>query len=265
MVLLVGNCQLHRLQYVMDVQGFGGYEYLTNTPAMGLPFEPDRVLERIAGAGTVVAQAVMNEAHPLSYDALRALNPNILFVPYVFIDGIFSLSSVGPLGSYAYGQDRVDARVAREGATASMQAVREGAVDFGNVERFAGSIAELKRREAVCGAVQVSDYILETYQLQCPVTTHNHPAPAVFDQFCGQVFRALGVPYRAKASSSHAEQVVYAFSQTPRLFSPYDVDALGLRYAADEQWFINGTDVLGHMAPGHVMDDAAGVTGAPSL
>ena len=224
MVLLVGNCQLHRLQYVMDVQGFGGYEYHTTAPAMGLPFEPDRVLERIAGAGTMVAQAVMNEAHPLSYDALRALNPNVLFVPYMFIDGIFSLSSIGPLGS----------------------------------------IAELKRRKAVCGTVQVSDYILETYQLQCPVTTHNHPAPAVFDQFCGQVFRALGIPYRSKASASHAEQVVYAFSQTPRLFSPYDVDALGLRYAADDQWFINGADVLGHMMPGHVVDGPTGRAGGRS-
>ena len=77
----------------------------------------------------------------------------------------------------------------------------------------------------------------------------------MFDQFCEQIFQALGLPYRSRASGTHGEQVVYAFSQTPRLFSPYDVDALGLAYPADDQWFANGHALLESLPVGERATD----------
>ena len=250
MITLLGNCQLHRLQYVMDINGFTEYEYFANYDDPNLGYDVDLALERVVLNGVTLAQPVLNRESPLHYEKLRALNGNILFVPYLFVDGVYSLSGSGPLGSPLYGQERVQQLLVEQGIDAVINRFRNGEIDFGNVERFENSVAELQRREAGYCDLVMSDVILSEIKSHNLLATHNHPSTRLFDVFCSRVFKLLDLPYRPMSQRSHSESVVYAFSRTPRVFSPYDVENLGLRYPPDEQWFVAGHEILTHLAAG---------------
>ena len=90
MILLLGNCQLQRMDYICKNNGIK-CEYIANTHRVDPKFNSDMVFEAIAKADVVIAQPIFNEFSPLNHKVISRIAKNAIFLPYVFIDGIFSL------------------------------------------------------------------------------------------------------------------------------------------------------------------------------
>jgi hypothetical protein len=248
MITLVGNCQLHRMQYIMELNGIVDFRFFPNSDKLGEEFNEEAVKEVVSKSSFIVAQPIHNSENPLYFRELLSLNKNILFVPYIFIDGFFSLSASGTHAEYFYGEERVIPIIKERGLDIAVNAMREGNIDFDNEARFQSSIDELKARELECCGVFISDAIISKYKDDNILTMHNHPSPELFDIFCHRIFEVLGIPYRELCSLTHGDKVAYVFDRPLRVFSPYDVERLGLNHAYDEQWFLNGRQVLAKLA-----------------
>ena len=248
MIALIGNCQIHRLQYVMQVNEVPDYLFLANTELLGLGFDINSILDTITKSDIVVAQPIMNPNHDLYYKNLLSLNNNIVFAPYIFIDGVFSLSCTAALTGHIYGQDAVIDLIKEDGLDKTVNRFRSGNIDFSNRTRFSKSIAELKKREHEICSISISDVIISEYKNKQLFTTHNHPSPWLFDIYCQRIFNKIGIKYKTMDSMNYHDKVVYTFDRNVHTFSPYDVLNLDLSYAWEDQWFGDGVNIMTSLA-----------------
>ena len=237
MIILVGNCQIQRLQWIFRVNGITDFEYYANTDLLDANFDAALVLERVACGSVVIAQPILNPQHPLNHQALRSASRNVIFVPYVFLDGLFCMSVADAAATRVYGEDPVLEVFRQCDMGRAVEDFRHGRIPFNNSQRLARSMAELMGREQECCDVHISDVLQECLQDRLPMVTHNHPAPFVFDLMSERIFSLMGLKYIPYLQQPLGLQVDYTFSLEPRCLSPYDVDALQLRYPPDQQWF----------------------------
>ena len=248
MIALIGNCQIHRLQYVMQVNEVPDYLFLANTELLGFGFDINTIIDTITNSEIVIAQPIMNPSHELYYKNLLSLNNNIVFAPYIFIDGVFGLSCTAALTGHIYGQEAVIDLIKENGLDKTVNKFRSGDIDFSNYARFSKSIAELQRREHEICSIPISDVILSEYRKKQIFTTHNHPSPWLFDIYCQRIFDKIGLKYRSMDSMNYHDKVVYAFDRNIHTFSPYDVLNLNLDYPWEDQWFVDGVNIMASLA-----------------
>lgn len=249
MILLIGNCQIERLFYILTkVNAITNVRYFANTEALDPGIDFNSVLTTAREANLVIAQPILNTSHPLFVGSLKAENKNILFVPYIFVDGFFSMSSADMDSNKVYGGElllqHADPRV---DLGFSFEEFRKGNVNFENKLRLEASIEELRTRERVC-SVEISDFIVGCYRYIRPLISHNHPTPELFDVYCRRIGDVAGLPIKALSDLAPMERVEYIFGRGVSVFSPYDAGALGVNYEYDDYWFVNGASLINRIA-----------------
>lgn len=242
-MLLIGNCQLERLMFVLRVQGVQDVRYLANTSFLSEEFSAENVLNECARADLVVCQFIADQTNPLNYLAIKAANDNVVFVPYIFVDGIFSLSASESSMRKVYGQECIDSEVLASDPGAAIEGFKRGHLNFDNIGRLERSVFELKLREQSCDVV-VSDLIESQVRERMIMITHNHPSAWLFDVYCRRLFKFLSLPYTDLSQLDRAKGVEYFFSSGASVFSPYDALALNCRFSHDYQWFNIGHSLL---------------------
>ena len=147
MISLVGNCQIHRLQYILKINGISDFEYFANPPTLDPDLHPEHVLEHIARSSIVIAQPIQNLDHPPNCQVLQATNKNTLVLPYVFLDGLFSLSTADAAAIKIYGDEPILEILRTVDLGRAVEHFMNGMVDFQNAQRVEASLLDLEARE----------------------------------------------------------------------------------------------------------------------
>lgn len=242
----IGNCQVSKLFCLF--RRFNpqiSTKYLTNTNKFG-KFDQDAIEQALDSADVVVSQPIMNNNNPLYFEKIKEKCKNrIVFIPYIFIDGIFSLvlapKALAPreisngIPGFIYGGNVLDAMFTTDPSSPKdvIAAVIEGQLNFNNRERFDATVGELVRREKFCD-IPISDFILDQLPHRLPMISHNHPAPEVLIELYLRLADKLGLSPLGAVTPPILELVT--LGEKPRVFSPYDVDSLNLSYSYDQQW-----------------------------
>lgn len=241
MIVLIGNCQLDRLQYILMASGFSNLKYYSNTSKLDNNFDVENVLNACKNADLVISQPIIEKTNPLNYEVLASANKNTIFVPYIFIDGYFSLSSSDINSNKIYGEECLDTKLIQHDFGFILESFKKGNLDFNLKSRLSNSIQELKNREDLCQII-ISD-VIEQQILEIPLLiSHNHPSPYLFDIFVSRIFDLLETKYKPFNLQSAAQRIEYVFGTGSSVYSVYDAKALNSRNAFDDQWFN-----IGHM------------------
>ncbi len=209
------------------------------TPHFGEYHEDDskRMLEnaRIAVVQLINSDYVFNRENVL---AIRGGKPTI-FIPYVYLPGFRRLEKLSSKGvARIDGEDIVRAEMDRlgHGPRGAISFVK-GLVDGQNQSRMRESLAEMKRREAMGSAVFIADYIENTYHERMPCYSINHPTPHVLFEMYNQVSALAGFKKIDVDNVSHYDLGRATLPGGNGGLTPYCVDALGLNYGPETQWF----------------------------
>jgi len=187
-------------------------------------------------ADVVISQPILNDNNPLYIDYLSKICKEIVYLPYVFVDGIFSLSSLdigspNILGS-KYLEKYLDGDIGN-----IFNEFLIGNIDFCNEERLSFSIQELFRREKLSDSIPIADVISDNYRKRKLMISHNHPEKWLMDILCARLFDRLGWNYIPYEKCSHRLRVDYMFTPGEAVLSPYDADKLGVNFPSDDQWW----------------------------
>lgn len=242
MYLLLGNCQLQRMMFICGNNGIE-CEYLANTERLDSNFDFERTLEAVESADVVIAQPIFNDDNPINHKAISSIAKEVVFFPYVYIDGIFSISSANVGSPVLLGQEIIDKYNGDDLHYLIHDFIR-GNIDFKNAERFGSSLDELTRRESVTDSIKISDIISDNYQKRQLLISHNHPEKWLMDILCSRLFSRLNWNYRSYTDSQHYQRVDYLFGAGETVLSPYDVDRMSLDFPSDDQWWTTGHNLL---------------------
>jgi hypothetical protein len=242
MILLFGNCQLQRMSFICGLNDIK-CSYVANTERVDPEFNVDEVLQTVSEADVVIAQPIFNELSPLNHEVISRTAKSVKFFPYVFIDGIFSLSALATGSPHVLGQQYL-AGHDEDSLHRLIVDFHLGLIDFKNQERFESSLKELERREKAVDCLPISDVIGENYKKRKLMLTHNHPEKWLMNVMCERLFKEMNWSYRNYDDSTHHQRVDYMFDAGETVLSPYDVDRMGLHFASDDQWFGSGWRLL---------------------
>lgn len=254
-ILFYGNCQTEVVMAAMaannpDLQ----LEYAGNSNRV-LRFDPERTQRLMAWSDHIVTQPVMNTENPDHHPVLRArFADKITFMPYLWIDGLFSLCglpenrALAREGSFV-GQAHVIDHLQKVGYQQTLQDFRNGLVDFQHPQRFDRSITELAAREAFCD-VRVTPFLRANYRDRVVMLTHNHPHPVVVNEVTRLIAGRLGLKHVEIGPETPAAYAAITLPEYGKVFSPFVAADLGLRHAYDLQWQRRGQEIIGQIAEG---------------
>lgn len=241
-IFFFGNCQASRM-----AQFYGAFTpgpqkktalFRSITPHFG-NYAEDESKQALETASIAVVQLI-NSDYIFNREAvldMRGGKPTI-FLPYVYLPGFRRLEKLSSKGVPRIDGDEILLaemdRVGHAGRAAI--AFMRGAVDMQNQTRFQTALNELKRREAMGADIQIADYIAQTYRDQMPCFSINHPTPHVLFEMYNQVAKLAGfAPVPDKISPYDMGRATLPAGNGG--LTPYCVDALGLSYAPEVQWF----------------------------
>jgi hypothetical protein len=253
MILLLGNCQLQRLSFVLNVNGIA-CTYLANTERLDDAYDPDRILEAVSSASLVIAQPIFNMSNPLNYKDMSKIAKEVIYLPYLYVDGLFSLGSTDIGTSTMLGSEALDPYLEKSFA-AMLNDFLMGYIDFNGPARVKSTVTEMERREKEVAAIPISDVVAEKFRDRKLLLSHNHPEKWLFEIQAERLFKAMGKPYRPYESLPHYQRVEYLFNAGESVLSPYDVDQLHLRFESDDQWWIIGHRLLARYWDHHRPDE----------
>lgn len=263
-VLFYGNCQTEVVMAAIaannpDLQ----VEYAGNSNRV-VHFDPERTARLMARSDHIITQPVMNTENPDHHTVLRArFADKITFMPYIWIDGLFSVCGLPESRALArsasfVGQTHVSDHLEEVGYQQTLQDFRNGLIDFQHRQRFENSMGELANREAFCD-VQIAPFVRDTYRDRVVMLTHNHPHPVVVSEIARQIAARLGLRHAEIHPQDHAAYSAITLPEFGKIFSPFVAADLGLRHDYDLQWQRRGQEIIAQIADG--MD---GLTDRPS-
>ena len=216
------------------------FDYAGNSKRVA-KYDPDRTLRLIDWCDHIVTQPVMNPANSDHHEFLRARYAGkITFMPYIWIDGLFSLCRLpetrfrAPEEAGFVGEAHVTEHLQRVGFAQTFVDFQSGAIDFQHAERFESSITELARRESFAD-VAVSPFVRDHYRDQVVMLTHNHPHPMLVNEIARQIAARLGLIHRPITPDDPTAYAEITLPEFGKVLSPYVVRDLGLRMPFDLQ------------------------------
>ena len=243
-ILALGNCQV---ETVMTALGFFNpdceFLYAGNSNRVR-NYDPDRLEEQLHWCDAVLTQPVFNPANPFFHEALRPRLPQAaVFMPYVYLDGYYTLNIGNPAADGLGGVPQaaiLEPLLAEHGAKDVARRFRRDEIDFDQPGRLARSLADLRRREAVCD-VQVADWMEERLTtLPRIVLTHRHPHPALIDQIAAQAAQRMGLAYSPITMAHIGRFSAITLPVKEGVISPYAARDLKLEFGYDLDWARQG-------------------------
>lgn len=242
-IACIGNCVVNKLSYFLRSKGNADSLFFSNLTNWG-NYHHESFFERGHEADIIVAlMARRGWLHNTEDDLIREFGQKIVFVPLVWIEGLASLQSFGAAGSTKFsGGGSIGRHIQRHGVEDAVRAVTRGMLRTNPTARFQKSLDYIRKIEQ--GSIKISDFIEDRHRDEPLMNSIGHPTGRlvleIFSRLCGQLDikfdkSFLSNPYALSQSS---------LSGGPRIFSPYDVEELGLKYDHDPDWMLQTKSLL---------------------
>lgn len=238
-ILFLGNCQINAMRGI--ARGMFPKmpcDFRTITPYWGT-FDEDEIRARLARADLVISQAIANRDTPLNVDDVRrATRGQVVFMPYIYIDGIAGLEIVASKGrSVVKGEDAILRAWQGRKALKVFEDYCAGRIDLHNADRVGASLRKLKEKEAADCDIVLSDYIEATLRDEPALWAINHPTQHILFEAFRRLCRHVGWTYDPRFREDAVAWDQRALPRATRAFSPHDAAALNLSYAYDSHWY----------------------------
>ena len=238
-ILFLGNCQINAMRGI--ARGMFPHmpcDFRTITPYWGT-FDEVEIRARLARADLVISQAIANPDTPLNVADVRAATQGqVVFLPYIYIDGIAGLEIVASKGkSVIRGAEAIVAAWQGRKTIKVLEDYVAGRIDMGNAARVTASLTKLAANEAAHCDIVISDYIAGTLRSQPALWAINHPTQHILFEMFRRLCDHVGWRYDAGFRDNLVAWDQRALPKSTRALSPYDVDALRLSYPHDTHWF----------------------------
>lgn len=250
-LLFYGNCQA---EAVATSLGFSNpqhqIDYAGNSNRVD-KFDPARSKRLMAECDHLVCQPIMNPNNPEGAKQLRErFGDRVSFMPYIFVDGLFSLVQSGNIKRFItgiIGESYIIEELKNRRPAEVMERFKNGEIDFEHKARFTENIAEMRRREAHC-AYKVADRI-EALALNRPLfISHNHPKPELINHVAKQVAARLSLDFTPVTRDDPLKLAAITLPNTQRVISPYTISDLGASHAYDLHWLAEGRKMIWQIA-----------------
>lgn len=241
-ILFLGNCQVNALRGLSrEMFPKLKIKFRTITPYWG-KFEEAETRQELAEADLVVSQAIENEQTTFNlHDVQASTQGTVVFLPYVYIDGIASLEVIGSKGrtvikgSEELLLDQEDRRLIH-----IFQDYCDGKIDMRNKERVTSSLKTIREKEAKSCTLAISDYLEDTWQKQPTLYGINHPTQHVVFEMQRRLCDHLNFDFDADIANDPIAWGRRALPQAQRALTPTDAEVLGLQYDCDTHWHGQG-------------------------
>lgn len=238
-VLFLGNCQVNAMRGIArEMFPKMQVTFRTITPYWG-DFDEDATRAELAQADIVIAQSIENPNAKFNFEDLRAsTKADLVFVPYVYIDGLSSLEVVASKGrTVIKGADILLRDQEGRRALHIVQDLCEGKIDMMNAERINASLAKLAQKERNNTNITISDYIAETILALPTLYGINHPSQHVVFELFRRLCSHIGWDYDPDHKNDPVVWGRRALPASQRAFTPMDAARLGTRYTCDPHWY----------------------------
>ena len=238
-VYFLGNCQVNALRGLCrDMFPRMKADFGSITPYWGI-HDAAATEQAIEKADIVISQAIANPAARFNVEEMKARAGNrVVFVPYVYVDGIAGLEIVGSKGrTVIKGAEHLTAGQDGRRALHVFQDLCAGKIDLHNRARVTASIARMAQKEAESGGVRIADYLAATWDEAPLVYGINHPTQRVVFELFRRVCDVVGWTYDPKVAEDPVVWGRRALPASTRAFTPVDAAGLGVKYGPDTHWY----------------------------
>lgn len=247
----LGNCQTKAITGAMRLLYPSiSIEYFPNTSRVGDgEVSVPAILEAAERADVVLAQAIMNRQNPLALSRLREVIPRnkLVGVPYVYLDGLFSmtLAPTAPQRPYGaiLGSEIVEQELERQPLPEVLRRFRAGEIDFKVQERLAASSAEMKRREKPC-AITILPVIEQKMRNIVVMETNNHPSVPMLQAMLRRLARHLNLRVPEPGDWTPDLRAVLKLPVPCTVVTPRDAETLGFTYPIRPTWQQHGERLI---------------------
>ena len=247
----LGNCQVKAITGAMRLlYPAAEVEFFPNTPRVGDgPVDVPAVFGAVERADVLLAQAILNPRNPLSLDRLKEAVPaqKLVGVPYVYLDGLFSmtLAPTAPARPYGaiLGSESIEKELEQHPVEEVLRRFRALEIDFGIQERLAATSAELRRRERLCG-IRILPLIERQMRDVVVMTTQNHPAIPVLQAMLRRIARVLNLPVPRAEDWTPEMRAILKLPVPCTVVTPRDAEILGFTYAIRPHWQREGERLI---------------------
>lgn len=245
-VFFLGNCQVNAMRGLFrEMFPTVKATFQTITPYWGT-FSEEETRAELAEADIVVSQAIANPTTTFNVNDVRqSATGDVIFVPYVYIDGIASLEIIASKGkSVIRGADQL--LLGQEGRKPIhiFNDYCDGVIDMQCEQRVLSSIERIREKEVEECDITISDYLFDTWRKQPTLYGMNHPTqPVVFEMF-RRLCEKAGWDYNADHQNDPIAWGRRALPASQRSFTPNDAKVMGVEYPCDTHWYGNGYKLL---------------------
>ncbi len=260
-LLFYGNCQTLAAQAALTANNPKMKSEYAGNSVRVTHYDPERTEKLMNWCDYIITQPVMNDSNPDHYQRLQErFGDRVLFMPYVFCDGLFSMSHApaarSKVRSGVIGEEVVIKELRRHGFNKTLFRYRNGLIKFDHDKRFAANLTELHRREEVCD-IRIADFLEQNYRKQPMMITHNHPMPVVINLIGKQIAERTGLDYTDITRENPLDFAAITLPEFDTLTTPYTVRDLGLEYDYDLQWTRKGRKLISMIAKSIGIDETA--------
>lgn len=251
-IVAFGNCQADAIIRLLSVslpKDRYAFSFYWNNWRTGEMASTDAILAAVAAADVLLYQPLGVHHGPLSeQNVLNVRRKDGVTLSWAFLynDASCSLSHEvsHPTHKYGFvfGEKAVLEHLRRDGIARTLDAFRDGGIDFGLPERFRCCVDEIARREQAT-TVKLADFIRANYRERKLFLSHSHPTTAVFLEMLRQIKDQAGLPIDLRAIDAANENVAM-MHDVAVAFTPYDVAVHGYKFPHRPDWYEKGVGLI---------------------
>ena len=170
-------------------------------------------------------------------------------IPYVFNDGIASLSHAPQSKKWPYGKiygDEIIINLINNNYSKEeiIDMFLNNQIDFDLENRIKNSFNKLLKREQNID-IKIYDFIKDNYKSKKLFLTHNHPTTVIFKHIIKQILNILNKPYKITIDNVINEEIENPGFDIPcYVLTPYDIQNLELLYNYNDEWKKDGIKLI---------------------
>ena len=238
-VFFLGNCQVNAMRGLcreMFPELKASFQTIT---LYWEKFDEDATRQELAEADLVVPQAIANPTTTFNVDDVRSsAQGDVVFVPYVYIDGIASLEIIASKGKTVIrGADLLLRGQEGRKPVKIFNDYCDGVIDMECEARVLGSIERIAEKEAADCDIKIADYLAATWRKQPTLYGMNHPTQTVVFEMFKRLCEKVGWDYNEDHQNDPIAWGRRALPASQRGFTPNDAKTMGLEYECDTHWY----------------------------
>lgn len=245
-ILFLGNCQVNALRGLCrEMFPKLSVGFRTITPFWG-KFDESETRKELETADLVVSQAIENETTAFNLsDVRQSTAGEVVFLPYVYVDGIASLEVIGSKGrTVIKGADPLLEGQDDRKPIHIFNDYCDGSIDMDLANRVSSSIAKIEEKEKKSCTLNISDYIADTWRQQPTLYGINHPTQHVVFEMQRRLCDHLNWDFDADLANDPIAWGRRALPQAQRALTPVDKEIHGLAYPCDTHWYGQGYKLM---------------------